>query len=610
DLWFSYIKKRLFVDSEEKQIKKGVNPTLIEFYSKKVSLINELSRTNSFTEERMLRVTNNNSSDLNSFLLNPMLEKNINQNVWYFEHKNIQEYFASKTLSDLEFDKILEFIQIKDIGRTHPALFNTITFLINILEDSVKFDKLIEWIVANEPELLFRADTNRVTEKIKVEVFQKYFTKKAIEETLWLTTNETIEIDKISRFSDCPDNYDFLLGVIENDSINIRARISAINVLRYFEIPLSKKESLKSFFWSYLISKEHTKDFKSTILEFFHYNFHYNKDQELISELVNLFINDSHNRINRKLLDLLGNYDDINAFSDYILEEFLRSNNLKERKDSSDNVGRGNSYSSLVLLLKISKPEIFCKLINDYLSNSHNSYINDSDLEKIIQKVVSFSKNDSSYILSFFNIDNKVAFHSHRNFLYRVIELTNSQTSVLLYLLQKEELKEVSFFVSKLVNKSNIDDVCSIIPIKEKEIEYFRNDIGRFNRDLAVVFDEKMRERGFQFKEKVFTNEDEIERDNQLKNERQNLLNTLFDGIKLHKGIEEFYQENAINEINYKEFIDIIYRNRKYSWGVNYDDFNASIEMIRSVLIHYNSIKMNHKQIIDEIKRNNFLIIN
>ncbi|MFL0131856.1 hypothetical protein, partial [Tenacibaculum maritimum] len=309
------------------------------------------------------------------------------------------------------------------------------------------------------------------------------------------------------------------------------------------------------------------------------YNFHYKKDQELISELVNLFINDSHNRINRKLLDLLGNYDDINAFSDYILEEFLRSNNLKERKDSSDNVGRGNSYSSLVLLLKISKPEIFCKLINDYLSNSHNSYINDSDLEKIIQKVVSFSKNDSSYILSFFNIDNKVAFHSHRNFLYRVIELTNSQTSVLLYLLQKEELKEVSFFVSKLVNKSNIDDVCSIIPIKEKEIEYFRNDIGRFNRDLAVVFDEKMRERGFQFKEKVFTNEDEIERDNQLKNERQNLLNTLFDGIKLHKGIEEFYQENAINEINYKEFIDIIYRNRKYSWGVNYDDFNASIEM-------------------------------
>jgi hypothetical protein len=68
---------------------------------------------------------------------NPLINKLVNEEEYFFEHRNIQEYFAALA-SNLSFSTIEEFVIVicgKGINKTHPSLFNTrSTFLINIID--------------------------------------------------------------------------------------------------------------------------------------------------------------------------------------------------------------------------------------------------------------------------------------------------------------------------------------------------------------------------------------------------------------------------------------------------------------------------------------------
>ena len=42
--------------------------------------------------------------------MNPLIDKMVNSEEWYFEHRNIQEYFAALMLSELEINEIIAII--------------------------------------------------------------------------------------------------------------------------------------------------------------------------------------------------------------------------------------------------------------------------------------------------------------------------------------------------------------------------------------------------------------------------------------------------------------------------------------------------------------------
>jgi len=107
------------------------------------------------------------------------IQKSFDKQSFKFTHKNYQEYFAALALTELTYEKIISFILIKGTNKTHPSFFNTITFLINILE-SEKCDLLIQWFVDNEPELLFKADKNRISDNLREQTFQDYFKKNVL----------------------------------------------------------------------------------------------------------------------------------------------------------------------------------------------------------------------------------------------------------------------------------------------------------------------------------------------------------------------------------------------------------------------------------------------
>lgn len=245
EIWELFVKKTIDMHSQ-KQIKKKVvdRPKLIKDL-KKVSFVNELMHKNFSSQEELLSILKDNYLD---FIENPFfMELDKDSSKWNFEHRQIQEYFVAKTLSEKTVPEILSIIKIPNISIEviHPSLFNTISFLINLLEkDSDAFRELIDWIQSNQIELLFKADSNR-TEKFKVTVFQYYFKTECIDKNLWISTNKAFSVKEIADFGNCEENFNYLLEFVNDDKSHIRVALSALKLLSFFKIPSGRENEIK-----------------------------------------------------------------------------------------------------------------------------------------------------------------------------------------------------------------------------------------------------------------------------------------------------------------------------------------------------------------------------
>lgn len=555
ELWESYINERLTFDEEEKLKKQTINPPLIKAYSKKVSLVNELMKTNVFTEDNLFRLVKNNSTDFEEFKKSPLIDKQKGKPVWFFEHRNIQEYFAALTISKKDFKDILEFIQINDTARTHPSLFNTITFLINLLDkETDRYKDLVNWFVDNEPELLFRADFDRVSPDIKEKVFQKYFRKECIEKTLWIHNNRTYELDKIAKFSDCKNNFNFLIEIYNDKESHYRTRYSALEVLAYFRIPDGQLEALKEWVIVQIKDVKNESNLKAQIVRFINSQEELFTDKPLINEVFKIFEKETNKEINTALLSLVNSFDNVEAFSSYIVEEFLRAHNLKKR-DEEDEVGRGNSYKSQNLIIRLESSTDFLEVLKYYFIDHANLHYNEDFAKELLDRCIYFSGKDKDFVIRLLSsITEHHRFSIHERFLSRIVLECNSKTESLLYLLRNEEFKHINLFASNFVDFDNIEEVVQIISEKEidqKEIEGFRNMIGNnnhFDRRIAVEFDKLMREKGVVFKKEVYTDEKrDLNTQNHLNN-IQRQLNILFDKDELLKEINLVFKKTT-NEV-------------------------------------------------------------
>src|SRR5690606_28734494 len=135
------------------------------------------------------------------------------------------------------------------ISKTHPSLFNTISFLLNIVDDT-KREKLVNWLQENELEILFNIDSDRITDEIKKVVFQNYFEKVCIENTFWISHNNSFDAKAIAKFGDSEDNFIFLITFLENPKNHFRVIISALELLSYMTCPNDYVDNIKELFIS------------------------------------------------------------------------------------------------------------------------------------------------------------------------------------------------------------------------------------------------------------------------------------------------------------------------------------------------------------------------
>ncbi|WP_024772913.1 NACHT domain-containing protein [Aquimarina macrocephali] len=611
-LWENYIDKRLSIDTKYKQIRKGLNITLIKSYCKKISLINELRKSNVFTQDQLLKITNTNSSDLSQFMQNPLIDKIPDSDDWYFVHRNIQEYFAALMISELETDDIIDIIQIENTGKTNPSLFNTISFLINIMDHTTtKFDGIIDWLIDHEPELLFKAEGDRIYTGIRESVFKKYFDTQCKKKTLWIDTRNSFSVPEISSFGSVPKNLTYLKNEIHDKTNHQRALISAINLLSYFIIPENKIEEIKEFLIDCLRDPDYHIAIKASIVDCITIRKLAKNDDNYLDSIFEIFSKDTGNHINSSLLSLIEDYENIDRFFEFLHNEFLRAHKVMPRAFPED-IDRRNDYMLQGLILKLESPENFLTITQHFFKKQPRISLpnTDSFVQGFAEKCIKFIQIDSNFIIRFLsNIDNEIPLRRYRNLITTIIKSSQVDQEVILNLLDNFPFDKIRFFICYIISTDSLEIVSERIiqGVPDESIEGFRNMINNRNdKELARRFEGLMKDNGVEFKEKLWTEEDQLNLERDLKNRIQSNFDILFRPEQLIEEIEEIFIENDIISMTF----DIIH-NLTDTW---YNENNNSGELVTSLAILQDLCNVyeltQFDQIRNELKVNEFYRFN
>lgn len=586
-MWEIYVNKHMELQKIKVQKRRVVNIPKEIKELKKIAFLNEFQHKNFITSVELNDAIGNSYLELieNPFFIN--LENE--QEKFGFEHRQLQEYFVAKTLSEKKFDEILSIIKIDNLDKLHPTLFNSISFLLNLITDQDTTNRLIDWIEKYQIELLISADSDRIAEELKIRAFQKYFEEVCISKTYWITTDRIFSLNEVAKFGDCEINFDYLINIITNKEIQFRARISALNIISFFrKISNDKLIWFKSFLIENLKSIDNSKQLKSAMLQCLSVMKICYTDKKYLDEVLKIFENETDKKINAELLFIINEFDDIDEYSNFIKEEFLRVNNIKPRIDQ-DNVIRSNSYTLNQLILKIKSPDIFIDFAKYYFDSDKSIDIYASDENELIEKCIEFDRLDDNFITKLFK-DFTVQ-KPHFYFDRKVRELLSKSSVVSIekffkYLLCNFEFKDVSYVLSYLVDNKTIYLVIEKLrgskDFDHKEIEYFRNSMANNQkRDTARIFNDEMIKNGFVFREELYSDEEIEVIKKRYESKPQINFDILFKREDLINELREIFNNNE-GEIDQEKYYEI-----NLDWYNNNGHGNlidTSLEILRSLV--------------------------
>ena len=577
EVWEQYILRRLKSDRVDKLAKFTINVPLIKSHSKRVALVNEMMKSNLISEDNLLRVLKRNESDYDQFVKSPLMEKSYDSDNWFFEHRNIQEYFAASALMENDFETIKEFICIAGSDRTHPSLFNTITFLLNLMDkESEEFASLVNLINTSDPIQLFKADSNRM-EDIRCVVFKDFFTKECIEKTLWITT-KGMSVKEIAYFANNTESYRFLLTVINDASMHFRARISALEILGYFSEDVIEPGALQVYFREMLMQDHWDLNIKTHILFCIYRTKLCRIDPGFLIWLIDNFNEESEKGFRRAMLDIIQGMESVDPYFNYIKDEFLFDQNIIERKTRTRiNLG----YSSVIgtIILKLESVENVTEIVSYFFSETYNVRL-DGELERsLLKRLIYFMEEDENFIVNLLNKIGKIkAFYRQSEFLTRLLERCPDKLPVAMYFISEQEFHVVRQILAKIADRQVCDlvrDIYHTDRIDSREINYFRNNLNNLRTDssLAEYFNGIMETIGFKFDQPVFTSED-AKRYEAIRQKRvQANFDMLFDIGGLKQTILEIFKEQG-SPISWERMVDI-----EHSWyETNSMSYNIDVQ--------------------------------
>ena len=583
DLFEKYVKKRLNDDNIRLK-DTAFDKSIVLSSCKKIALILEAMQENEIKDGYLNLILGNNKQD---FINSCFIQKVFNSNSWEFEHRSLQEFLVAKTLSDLSFNDIISFIRIdEETSKTHPSWFNSITYLINILDEkSELYAQVIDWLIHNNYEILLKADTDRITDNIKAIVFQKYFTKRCIIDNLWIS-KYSIEAKELATFSYCPVNIDFLINQSKNIKNHRRARISAINVISNMTINY-KIDEIKLMMLEMLLEPIEIVDsrFKSDIIYAIK-ELKFHKDESYIRKVIKALGNNDHHFVTGAILQLIKESNADNFF------HYLQSLTPKIINANKRNFPKNDNFSTYTeednfkeILKKFNKPEHLVYSLKTFLKLEYNYKLDlkKEEIESIIYKLNNLEKKDSSVydlMIKFIvrSIDDKSLTLMNEEVILTFIHNCNKADEAFKAILNTDTnfQKKLSFsdkrrFLSELATDNNIDLILNEFQsgsIDKKDVLYFRNNLSHKNFDLAFKFQKLILDN-------TNLNFDDDPLDYNIRNDWSEFHKTgLTDSFDLL-----FNQKNIIEKA--KDYFNLI-SDKTITWKNNLDDRKA----------YYNNVKL------------------
>lgn len=508
EIWELYVNSTL--DKQvKKDIKKGVNIPKMIFNLIRTAFVNELQQRSSINESELYKLL---SDDYRSHLDNPFFKQNSDK-TWSFKHRQFQEYFVAKALSDLNFERLIDVLMVKGQSKVHPTLFNVASFLMSVINKDALRTQLIDWFISHDIDPLIKADPERISKEVRQSVFQSYFTDQCINKRLWISTNNSFSIDELGRFSNCKENSSFLITLILNINNHFRVRGSALNILSFHD--LFNKSDLAEKYLELLNLEENVFSLtdKSNLIRSI-YDLRLDKvDGNIIHKVIDIFKNESHKGLNSAILNLLTLNEDIDQYFEYLKMEFYWSHDITQRKEMDD-VHRGNSYKVNNLILKLKDSSSFAELAS-YFYDHYQVKATPEFSDKLLEKIKEFNHIDDNFVIELIRrVEKNVGPRNHHNeeLLVSAINETNSNFEAFKTIYAEDSFYDRKWLLARIADEGSITFLLDNINEPEElrnDLKGFRNILSSYRKhDLAHYFIEKLKGIGIEFDDS-FPNEEE-----------------------------------------------------------------------------------------------------
>lgn len=560
DLWENYLKSILKYDEKVKFKKKNFDYWELNNDLRRVALQLELIKELKIDEDSLRIILNQERKRFEVFISCAIILQK--RNNFEYEHKQLQEYLAAKLISLFPKEKIIKILNVNGANAVKPSLENTLTMLLDILSnDKEKQQAIAEWVYGNKPDLLFRADKDRL-QSFQVPVFQYFFNNSIKCSKLWLRNTTSVSEEEIAQFADCPENFDYLMGIINDEEEHFRTRTTALSILAHFEPrPASKNELFQLLKPN--VDKAHI-NINSGIIDVFKHWRLITHEPEIISDVIEVFEDDDHSEPASRILSLiLTDLEHLDKYMSFIERE-MKFEFEREKRQNDDGVIRGNRWKLERMLTEIQNDDVFLNYLGLFLNQSKFENYNSEQFEKdIIKRLNAIKETTEKKLIDFFTNyfqNHKPDYFNHRKPTYRIVKELGLAKSLFERLFKPEFFKDNYGICAHLIYiaptaldifKDRIDNFKTL----DQQLEYFRNIINSYNeRQLALSIEKVLEENGFILNDRIsdYKAFDELK---QVFNEIiQKETGLMFDKTELYQLCEEHFKKIEKNEVCKKDF--------------------------------------------------------
>lgn len=586
--WDLFIENELKKLSKEKLIKREeIDIPHVKICLEKVAFTNELMQQNYIADTDLYNLLGKDDKSILEQI--SFIDKLPDSENYMFRHKNYQEFFSAKYLSELTVSDIIALIKINsEINKTKPSLFNTISFLLNII-DETKFNDITKWLLENEPEILFLTEKEKLNSEIQKEVFKNYFNDIAVEKTFWLGNDKRFSIDKMAEFADI----DFLISVIKEDK-HFRSVVSALNILALTGYT-SKDSQIKELLIEIIFSEGNYVE--EGLIAFHSKGFHRN-DITSFLDIAQHFKNNYSAGIHHEIISMLADFDKIDDYFQILKNSLYKLYEIKPER-IKDNVSRGTRWILEKIFLNIQNSENFLNILNIIFNNKFDIKLSDFYDKKfrkeLINNALFFVKNDNDFLFRVIDAflrpkDNLI--YKKDDFLIELINMSSKNVSAFKYIINKYGLPGRNYLIICLFeNKECIDYLFKKfqegkLPIDNKnDITYLRNIYFNTNSELGYYYENIFKEAGYIFSEPLPTSEEfESNRKKKLDFIQQN-FEILFDRQKLIQEVVKVFDENKVDTMTWHKIhvIEMEWCKKEDYHGIQNTVFKVISDSVRDV---------------------------
>lgn len=551
--WELVINEELNV-TMERLLKKGINQSKPEIFNivEKVAFANELMQKSTISEQNIFELVKGVGVQVLS--LAPFVERKLGNNDYFiFIHKNYQEYFASKYIASQRSDKLIEFLKIEGYQKIKPSLFNTATFLLNILEGE-KLKDLVEWLLENEIEILFFADEGRLLPEIQHEIFEKYFTELCINKTFWITHYNRISLEIFAKFAD----FNFLFKQTKNSDIPERARMSALEVLGHMSLTSAQKTELKLELLSFL--EKEPDNMKAEVLRTIKaLNFH-TEDPAYCSRVLDIASQFMNSDITNQIIQILNDLPDGERDEKLLLDVITKHYSIQ------DNTIRNTESAIANILLNTDSIELHLDLLklffSDQFSLRPSAVFFDNFDELLIRRAVEFSEANKTYTKRLMELAFSEPYMIASNDLLKnILSRIGISPELIVHILKTQQMSpDALYTITSFLTKASIDAIIAEYKegglkfIADGDIERFRNWLSNVDYEKGLYLEEKFIAEKYEFSQNLPTEAESKKKNADFESFKLYNFNLLFDTQMLCDEIKKYFLTNEIAELSRKDY--------------------------------------------------------